>query len=206
LSLLITIEGPDGGGKSTQARLLAEFIEEQGHDVLLTREPGGTIIGDQIRKVLMSLDNKDMSVKTEFLLFSSSRAQLVEQVIRPHLEADGIVVSDRFYHSSIAYQGFGHGLDIEVLTEVSHFVTGGLTPDLILLLDIPSKMGLTRRKNHGGWNRLDDYDLEFHRRVRQGYHQLAAADPELWVSIDAGREVEQVQADARKAVKSLLLK
>jgi dTMP kinase len=204
--LLITIEGPDGGGKSTQARLLAEFIEGQGHAVLLTREPGGTVIGDQIRKVLMALDNKDMSVKTEFLLFSSSRAQLVEQVIRPHLEADGIVVCDRFYHSSIAYQGFGHGLDIEVLKEVSHFVTGGLIPDRILLLDLPSKTGLTRRKNHGRWNRLDDYDLEFHRRVRQGYHQLAAADPELWVTIDAGREVEQVQADVRKAVKSLLLK
>jgi dTMP kinase len=184
--------------------MLAEFIEEQGHDVLLTREPGGTIIGDQIRKVLMSLDNKDMSIKTEFLLFSSSRAQLVEQVIRPHLEADGVVVCDRFFHSSIAYQGFGHGLNIEVLAEVSRFVTGGLVPDRILLLDIPSKAGLARRKNHGRWNRLDDYDLEFHQRVREGYLQLAAADPQLWVTIDAGRDVEQVQEDVRQASLAML--
>lgn len=204
MSLLITLEGPDGGGKSTQARLLAEFIEGLGHEVLLTREPGGTVIGDQIRKVLMSLDNKDMSSKTEFLLFSSSRAQLVEQVIRPHLEAGGVVVCDRFYHSSIAYQGHGHGLDIEALTEISRFATGGLNPDRILLLDLPSEVGLSRRKGQGRWNRLDDYQLEFHRRVREGYHRMAEANPEQWITIDASRDAEQVQADVRSAVQAML--
>lgn len=204
MSLLITLEGPDGGGKSTQARLLAEFIGGEGHPVLLTREPGGTVIGDQIRQVLMSLDNRDMSAKTEFLLFSSSRAQLVEEVIRPHLEAEGVVVCDRFYHSSMAYQGFGHGLDLDLLRDISSFVTGGLIPDRVLLLDLPSEAGLSRRKSHGRWNRLDDYDLDFHQRVREGYLKLAEQSPEQWVTIDASRELMQVQADLRAAVSPLL--
>ena len=204
MSFFITIEGPDGSGKSTQARLLADHLADLGHDVLFTREPGGTEIGDQIRRVIMSLDNKQMSPQAEFLLFSASRAQLVRQVIQPKLAADGIVVCDRFYDSSLAYQGYGHQLDLDQLRSVTAFVTGGLVPDLTLLLDLPSEVGLTRRKEAGLWNRLDDYDLAFHERVRAGYLRLAEAEPERWVVIDATRSKSEIQQMMQKGVQARL--
>ena len=201
MSFFISIEGPDGSGKSTQARLLADHLKDQRHDVLFTREPGGTEIGDQIRHVLMALDNKRMSPETEFLLFSASRAQLVRAVIQPHLARGGVVVCDRFYDSSLAYQGYGHQLDLDQLRSVTQFVTGGLVPDLTLLLDLPSEEGLNRRKEAGLWNRLDDYDLAFHERVREGYRRLAQADPMRWVVIDATRSQDEIQQDVRAAVR-----
>lgn len=200
MSFFLTLEGPEGGGKSTQARLLAEHLKAQGHDLLFTREPGGTDIGDQIRHVIMSLDNKRMSPQAEFLLFSASRAQVVREVIRPHLERDGLVISDRFFDSSLAYQGYGHGLDLDTLRAVTEFVTGGLLPDLTLLLDLSAEDGLKRRRSDGSWNRLDDYDLAFHERVRQGYLQLAEADPQRWVRIDASGDPDAVQAEIQSVV------
>jgi len=200
LSFFITIEGPDGSGKSTQARLLADHLSGQGFDVLFTREPGGTEIGDQIRRVIMSLDNKQMSPQAEFLLFSASRAQVVREVIQPKLAAGGVVVCDRFYDSSLAYQGHGHQLDLDQLRSVTQFVTGGLVPDLTLLLDLPSEVGLNRRREAGLWNRLDDYDLAFHERVRAGYQQLAQAEPGRWVVIDATRLPDEIQEQIRLAV------
>jgi dTMP kinase len=200
VSLFITLEGPDGGGKSTQAKELAAHLRREGVDVLLTREPGGTPIGDQIRGILMSLDNAGMIPRAEFLLFSASRAQLVHQVIRPHLDKGGVVVCDRFYDSSLAYQGYGHGLDRETLRTVTAFATGGLKPDLTLLLDLPVESGLGRRREAGHWNRLDDYDLEFHRRLRDGYQRMAGEEPERWVVIDATRSMEEVQAEIRSIV------
>jgi len=204
LTFFITIEGPDGSGKSTQARLLADHLAGQGYDVLFTREPGGTEIGDQIRRVIMSLDNKQMSPQAEFLLFSASRAQLVREVIRPKLAAGGMVVCDRFYDSSLAYQGYGHQLDLDQLRSVTEFVTGGLVPDLTLLLDLPSEVGLNRRREAGLWNRLDDYDLAFHERVRAGYQRLAQAHPKRWVVIDATRSKAEIQSKMQEAVLPLL--
>ncbi len=200
MSFFISIEGPDGSGKSTQARLLADHLANQGYDVLFTREPGGTEIGDQVRRVIMSLDNKRMSPEAEFLLFSASRAQLVRQVIQPKLAAGGVVVCDRFYDSSLAYQGYGHQLEIDQLRAITHFVTGGLVPDLTLLLDLPSEEGLNRRKEAGLWNRLDDYDLAFHERVRAGYQRLAQAEPQRWVVIDANRSKSEIQSKMQAAV------
>lgn len=200
MSFFISIEGPDGSGKSTQARLLADHLKDQRHDVLFTREPGGTEIGDQIRQVLMALDNKRMSPQAEFLLFSASRAQLVRAVIQPHLARGGVVVCDRFYDSSLAYQGYGHQLDLDQLRLVTQFVTGGLVPDVTLLLDLPSEEGLNRRKEAGLWNRLDDYDLAFHERVREGYLELAKGTPERWVVIDATRSEVEIQGQMREAV------
>jgi dTMP kinase len=204
LIFFITIEGPDGSGKSTQAQLLADHLKDKGHDVLFTREPGGTQIGDQIRRVIMSLDNKRMIPQAEFLLFSASRAQLVREVIQPKLAAGGVVVCDRFYDSSLAYQGYGHQLDLDQLRSVTQFVTGGLVPDLTLLLDLPSEVGLSRRKEAGLWNRLDDYDLAFHERVRSGYLRLAKADPQRWVVIDATRSKAEIQSHMQEAVHSRL--
>ena len=200
MSLFVTLEGPDGGGKSTQARELAAHLRQGGVDVLLTREPGGTPIGDQIRNVLMSLDNAGMIPRAEFLLFSASRAQLVHQIIRPHLEKDGVVICDRFYDSSLAYQGYGHQLDLEVLRTITAFATGGLKPDLTLLLDLPAESGLGRRREAGHWNRLDDYDLEFHRRLRRGYQLMTTAEPERWVAVDAPQPMDDVQAEIRSIV------
>ena len=204
MSLFISLEGPDGGGKSTQALRLVEHLRAQGLEVLMTREPGGTAIGDQIRRVLTDLGNTPMHPRTELLLFSASRAQLCHEVIRPHLQAGGMVVSDRFYDSTFAYQGYGHRLDLEALRHITAFATGGLVPDLTLLLDLPAQDGLLRRKKHGEWNRLDAYDLPFHERVRQGFLALGAADVQRWVTVDATRPAEEVQADIRRIVETRL--
>ena len=204
MSLFVTLEGPDGGGKSTQASRLVDYLQGCGLNVLLTREPGGTLIGDQIRRTLMDLGNTGMHPRTEILLFSASRAQIVHQVIRPHLESGGIVVCDRFYDSTLAYQGYGHGLDLRALQTITAFATGGLRPDLTLLLDLPAEDGLRRRKRGGQWNRLDAYDLAFHQRVRQGYFALADAEPERWVRVDATQPLDAVHAAIREAVDARL--
>jgi dTMP kinase len=200
LTLFITLEGPDGSGKSSQARMLGDYLRARGFDVLLTREPGGTAIGNQIRMILMSLENTQMKPETEFLLFSASRSQLVRQVISPHLGAGGVVVCDRFYDSSLAYQGYGHQLDLQALRQITRFATGGLAPDFSVLLDLPVEVGLRRRERGGEWNRLDAYDLQFHRRVREGYLALAAAAAQRWYVIDASPPEGAVQRKIREAV------
>jgi dTMP kinase len=203
--VFITLEGPDGSGKTTQARLLAEWLRQRGYEVILTREPGGTPIGDQVRAVLHDPENTDMIPQAEFLLYSASRAQLVAQVIRPALDAGKWVVSDRFYDSSIAYQGYGRGLDLAALRQITRFATGGLVPDLTLCLDVQSDQGIRRRLRGGGeWNRLDREALEFHRRVRMGYLELAGLERDRWVILDASRSVEEVQAEIRTLVQERL--
>lgn len=192
--LFITLEGPEGGGKTLHMAALAAFLRQQDCQVLATREPGGTPIGDQVRNVLMEMKNTAMHPRTEALLFQASRAQLVAQVIRPHLESGGVVLSDRYADSTLAYQGYGHGLfRLDELRALIEFATGGLKPDLTLLLDLDTEMGLQRKLSEGEWNRLDAYDLEFHRRVRQGYLEMAHAEPQRWKIIDAGQPVEAVR-------------
>jgi len=136
MRLFITFEGPDGSGKTTQARLLAARLRGQGHDVIYVREPGGTAIGDQIRQIVHDVRNVEMQPRAELLLYSASRAQLVEQVIRPHLARGGIVICDRYADSSLAYQGYGRGLDLDMVQRIQAFATGGLTPDLTFYLDL----------------------------------------------------------------------
>jgi dTMP kinase len=145
LSLLITFEGPEGCGKTTQLRLLAAYLRDQGHDVLTTREPGGTPIGDRVRAILLDPAHTEMLPPAEFLLFSAARAQHVGQVIRPHLARGGIVLCDRYADSSLAYQGYGHQLDLDVLWAITRFATGGLLPDLTIYLDVPVDVGLRRK-------------------------------------------------------------
>ncbi len=192
MSLFITFEGPEGSGKTTQVKRLTEELRGRGCDVLAVREPGGTSISEQIRDVLHSLNNREMQPRTEILLYCAARAQLVGQIIRPHLQSGGVVLCDRYADSTMAYQGYGHGLDLELLRAITRFATGGLTPDLTLLLDMDVETGLRRRKAGGDWNRLDAYDLDFHQRVRRGYLKLAEDEPQRWVVVDARAGVEEL--------------
>jgi len=195
--MFITLEGPEGSGKSSHIQPLAEDLRRQGYRVYTTREPGGTVIGDQVRAILTRLDNTAMQPRTEILLFQAARAQLVEEVIRPRLAQGEIVLCDRYADSTLAYQGYGHGVDLGVLRRLLEFATGGLQPDLTVLLDVDVEEGLRRRRTCGGeWNRLDAYQLEFHRRVRQGYLELAGSQPARWRIIDAG----QAQPDVFRAL------
>jgi dTMP kinase len=201
----ITLEGPEGSGKTTQIRLLVDWLCERGCAVEVTREPGGTHIGNQIREVLHDPCNTAMDATAEILLYSADRAQHVAQCIRPALAAGKVVVSDRYYDSTLAYQGYGRGLDLEMLHTITAFATGGLEPDLTLYLDIAPEDGLERRQSNGEeWNRLDAEALDFHQRVRAGYMELIAQEPERWAVIDAARSVEEVQEAIRVQVKARL--
>jgi dTMP kinase len=202
--MFITLEGPEGSGKSSQLPDLAEFLRGQGWDVLTTREPGGTPIGDQIRQILMRLDNQELHPRTEILLFLASRAQLVEQVIKPALREGKLVLSDRFGDSTLAYQGYGHGIDLATLRAMLAFATDNLKPDLTLLLDVDVEIGLQRKRKEDEWNRLDAYELAFHQRVRDGYHELCRQEPERWRVIDAMQPKEAVQIALRQAVMQFL--
>lgn len=197
--MFITFEGPDGGGKTTQVAMTVETLKAREHNVLLTREPGGTDIGNQIRHVLHDMKNQAMHPRTELLMYSASRAQIVEEVIKPQLAKGGLVICDRFFDSTYAYQGYGHGLDLTQLKQITEFATGGLKPDLTILLDIAPEDSLQRRLSSldkgGEWNRLDAMALDFHKRVRDGYHALVAAEPSRWEVVNAAQSVEQVQTD-----------
>jgi dTMP kinase len=198
--LFITFEGTEGSGKSSQISALGEYLRQKGYAVLTTREPGGTPIGEQVRAVISNLDNTAMHARTEILLFQASRAQLVEQVIRPHLTQGGLVLSDRYADSTLAYQGYGYQTDLERLKALVDFATGGLKPDLTIFFDLDVEEGLRRRAKGGEWNRLDALDLAFYQRVRAGYDLLIQAEPGRWVVIDASGTPEQVQAELRRVV------
>ena len=200
--MFITLEGPEGSGKSSHITPLAEVLRQRGFQVVLTREPGGTPIGDEIRTVLLCMKNTDMRPTTEILLFQAGRAQHVEQLIRPALAEGKIVLCDRFSDSTLAYQGYGHQTDLGQLSQIVEFATGGLQPDLTLLLDVDISTGLSRRSSddEDTWNRLDAKEKAFHERVRQGYKNLVAEQPERWAVIDASQPLEAVQADIQKVV------
>ncbi len=202
--MFITLEGPEGSGKTTQMPLLAEALRARGYTVHATREPGGTEISAQIRQVLMDMRNKNMNPRTELLLFCAARAQLVDEYIRPRLARGEVVLCDRYADSTLAYQGYGHGLDLAFLRTLLDFATGGLKPDLTLLLDVEVSTGLMRKQSEGEWNRMDDYERAFHERVRAGYLEMASADPRRWRIIDAGQPFEVVQSTLlRAALESL---
>jgi dTMP kinase len=177
----------------------------QGRQVVLTREPGGTAIGDQIRAVLHDARNAEMDPRTEILLYSASRAQHTFQTIRPALAEGKIVVCDRFADSTYAYQGYGRGFDVEMLRTVTRVATGDLQPDFTLYIDIAPEAGLRRRRSSGDeWNRLDAEPLQFHRRVRAGYQELASQEPERWAIIDGDSTVEEVHARVVAAMEERL--
>jgi len=205
--MFITLEGPEGSGKTSQLPALADHLRTAGFEVVVTREPGGTPVGDQIRDVLMNLENVSIVPRTEILLFLAARAQHVEALIRPALQAGKVVLCDRFGDSTLAYQGYGHNTDLETLRFLLNYATGGLKPDLTLLLDVPVREGLSRKIEYSQeWNRLDAYAEAFHVRVRQGYLTLAEEEPDRWLVIDATQGKAQVQEAMRTAILSRLKK
>ncbi len=198
--MFITLEGPEGSGKTTQMTPLAAALRAAGYDVLTLREPGGTSISEQVRAILMNLENTAMHARTEILLFLAARAQLVEEVIRPQLAAGKVVLCDRYIDSTLAYQGFGQGESLATLRSLLDFATGGLRPDLTILLDIESRAGIQRKQTSGEWTRMDAFTLAYHQRVRQGYLDLAAAEPQRWLKLDAARPADEVQAELRQVI------
>ncbi|MBK9053127.1 MAG: dTMP kinase [Chloroflexi bacterium] len=200
--MFITFEGPEGSGKTTQIKLLTTYLLAQGWAVVATREPGGTVIGDQIRGCLHDVNNTAMTAAAELLLYSASRAQLVGELIRPALAQGHIVLCDRYADSTLAYQGYGRGLDLTALRQITQFATGGLQPDLTLFLDVDVEAGLARRQQGGDeMNRLDREAVAFHQKVRAGYFQLIAADAARWVMINAERPVAVIQSEIREIVR-----
>lgn len=198
--MFITLEGPEGSGKTSHIPHLVEFLREKGYTVFPTREPGGTSISEQIRDILHDMKNAEMHPRTETLLYQAARAQIVEQVIKPRLADGEIVISDRYYDSTIAYQGYGHQQDLEQVRGLVKYATGGLVPDLTILLDVDVEEGLKRKKKDNEWNRLDAYTVEFHQRVRAGYLEMVKAEPSRWVVVDAGQKWENVQEELRKLI------
>jgi dTMP kinase len=187
----ITFEGPEGGGKSTQTHRLAATLAEHGHAVWATREPGGTRVGEMIRPILLGQQQTRMTPWSEALLFTAARAQHVEEVIRPRLQRGELVLCDRYGDSTLAYQGYGRGLDLDTLRRLQAQATGGLQPDLTILLNLPIETGLSRIPRPAQ-DRLDRETATFHQRVRAGYQEMAAADPQRWREVDAAADADQV--------------
>jgi dTMP kinase len=206
MGLFITFEGPEGSGKTTQIRRLADWLGEQGRNVLTTREPGGTRIGEAIREVLLSPAHTEMCAEAEILLFSAARAQIVRETLQPHLARGGVVLCDRFADSTLAYQGYGRLLDLDTLRQITLFATGGVVPALTICLDLPVVEGLRRKQggDQAEWNRMERERLDFQERVRRGYLALAAAEPQRWFVLDALRAIEVIQAEIRQRVAALL--
>ena len=204
--MFITLEGPEGSGKTSHIPYLVEYLREQGYTVFPTREPGGTSIGEQIREVIHDLKNVEMHPRTETLLYQAARAQIVEQVIKPRLASGTVVLSDRYFDSTIAYQGYGHQQDLEQVRQLVKYATGGLTPDLTILLDLDVEIGLGRKRKDNEWNRLDAYTVEFHQRVRKGYHEMVKAEPNRWVVVNAEEAWQSVQEELRRVILKALTK
>jgi dTMP kinase len=205
MSLFITFEGPEGSGKTTQAKRLVERLHGRGCNALAMREPGGTSISEQIRDVLHSLANREMQPRTEILLYCAARAQLVGQIIRPHLQRGGVVICDRYADSTLAYQGYGRGLDLPTLRMILDFATEKLKPDITFYLDINVEVGLKRKKMGGDeWNRMDDLALDVHRRVRAGYLEMIEQEPARWVVVDAARDAETIAKEIWEIVEKRL--
>jgi dTMP kinase len=196
----ITLEGPDGSGKSTQIRLLGEYLTEKGLDVVYTREPGGTRIGEKIRDITLDPENGEMDPLTEAMLYASSRAQHVAEIIRPALEAGRTVLCDRYVDSSIAYQGYGRGLG-EIVACVNDLAVGGLGPDLTLFIDIPPASCFERFGQGGGdRDRMESEDIAYHEAVYEGYLRLAADHPHRVRRVDGSREVGAISDEIRTIV------
>jgi dTMP kinase len=202
--LFVTFEGIEGSGKSTQARLLAESLKTPGREVLSVREPGGSAIAEKIRALLLDPANTAMTPLAELLLYEAARAQLVAEIVRPALDRGAIVVCDRFYDSTTAYQGVGRGLTNVDFTMLNRLATGGLVPDATIFLDVPVEIGLRRANNRSAGDRIEREPVEFHNRVRQGFQAVAAAEPNRVHRLDGERAPEALASDILRLVNEIM--
>ena len=203
--LFIVMEGPDGSGKTTQINLLKEYLEEAGYECLITREPGGTVIGEKVRQLILNPEHKEMSPVTEMLLYAASRAQLVHEVIGPALEEGKIVLSDRFVDSSIVYQGIARKLGISTVSAVNAPGIGIYRPDGIFFIDLSEAEGLRRKKEQKNLDRMEQEGIDFHHMVSEGYRKVLSGRPEV-MKIDGGRSIDTIQKKIRNHVDELLKK
>lgn len=194
------MEGPDGSGKTTQIELLKSYLESKGYDIVITREPGGTVISEAIRAIILNTEYQEMSHMTELLLYASARAQLVNQVIKPALEEGKAVICDRFVESSAVYQGIGRGLGVATVYEVNNYALGEVKPKLTIFMDLDADEGIKRKKNQTELDRMEMEDLSFHKRVVEGYRQLAQFYPERIVPVDATLPIEEIHSIIVKEV------
>ena len=203
--LFIVMEGPDGSGKTTQINLLEQYLKEAGYECLITREPGGTVIGEEVRELILNPKYKEMSPVTEMLLYAASRAQLVHEVIGPALEAGRIVISDRFVDSSIVYQGIARNLGISTVAAVNAPGIGIYRPDGIFFIDLSEAEGIRRKKNQKKLDRMEQESIDFHHLVSEGYRKVLAERPEV-IKIDGGKDIDVIQKKIRNHVDELLKK
>lgn len=204
---LISFEGGDGSGKTTQLKLLETYLTSHGKACLCTREPGGTALGKKIRQVLLEAGEDEISSPAELFLYLADRAQHVHKVIRPALESGRLVLCDRFADSTVAYQGYGRGVDLEVLRGLNRVASQGITPDLTFLLDCPVEVGLARTAQRPGKQQEDRFErekMEFHERVRQGFLELARAEPRRIYLLDATRPIREVHEEIKRIVEAKL--
>ena len=203
--LFIVMEGPDGSGKTTQINLLKEYLEEAGYECLITREPGGTVIGEEVRQLILNPEHKEMSPVTEMLLYAASSEQLVQEVIGPALEEGKIVISDRFVDSSIVYQGIARKLGISTVSAVNAPGIGIYRPDGIFFIDLSEAEGLRRKKEQKNLDRMEQEGIDFHHMVSEGYRKVLSGRPEV-MKIDGGRSIDTIQKKIRNHVDELLKK
>ncbi|MCP5463152.1 MAG: dTMP kinase [bacterium] len=209
--LFITFEGPEGCGKTTQARLLADVLESIGYDVILTCDPGGTEVGDKIRSVLLDAANNKIAALTELFLFLASRHQLVDEKIEKHLQAGNIVICSRYTDATLVYQGYARGLDLDTLEKLNTFATKNVAPDLTILLDIDPEIGLKRvrdryKSRNEELDRIEEEVMEFHHKVRDGYLELCSKEPRRIKKINADDTIENIQAQVKELVLDVLEK
>lgn len=200
----ISLEGIEGTGKSTQAKLLSEYLSKKGYKTVLTQEPGGTLISNQIRKVLLSTKHHRMDYMTELLLYNASRVQHIKEKILPALRQGKVVITDRFSDSTVAYQGYGRGINLKLIDSLDKAATGRMRPDLTILLELDVKTGLMRNKHINKVDRLELEDIKFHEKVRKGFLKLAAKEPKRIKIVKASKGLDEVHREIVKIVDKVL--
>ncbi len=200
----ITVEGTDGSGKSTQIELMKQYLTGNGLDVVLTREPGGTKIGEKIRAIILDNKNEEMCDITEMLLYAATRAQLIHEVIGPAIEQGKIVIADRFIDSSYVYQGYGRGMGLEIVDAVNNVAINGIFPDMTVFFDISPEIALKRRMSKTGADRIEEEDMEFHMKVYNGYKELAQKNPQRIKTVDSNRCIEEIAKDVIKLIDEII--
>jgi len=202
--LFITTEGTDGSGKTTQIKLLEGYLKDKGFEVVVTREPGGTSIGEKICSIILDPDNTEMLYITEMMLYASARAQLVGELIKPSLARGMVVICDRFIDSSYVYQGFGRNIDLEVIEKVNSIALDGIMPDVTLFFNIDPGIALARRIKSTGADRIEQEKMDFHRKVYEGYKKLVTKYPDRIKAVESNRSIEEIFLDVKNIIDKIL--